>query len=257
MGFQAFLSIGQKIDATTTTVAPGAGAFPVSNEVSILSFTDDLPSIPDPADVVRTIGILRDYLLETDSLRSLPGTVALIIVTTIEEGKAGIRLETLFTGLVAGDIAIAVDAPDRARGSRNTVNEAYKQLSDWILENILKKQNPITFGVPSGSITQINGTYASAATIELGGTDLWERGTIIDISGTTDAGVFGVNITLDKNMGVHEVGLRLSEFLKGWSQATFKNVRHPTNVGLSTIGMLAFAGGLTVSFDSLTITPVP
>jgi len=113
------------------------------------------------------------------------------------------------------------------------------------------------YGTPAGAITVATGTYASAATFNLSGTKLWERGTIIDLAGTTDAGVFGLNIALPKDMVIQEVALLLAEFLKGWSQATFKNVRHPSNPLIVTIGMLAFAGGLTVSFDSLTITPVP
>ncbi len=138
------------------------------------------------------------------------------------------------------------------------LESAFTMLRDYALENFLKLQRiPIAYVVPGGAITVITGTYVSAATLTLTGEGVWERGTLIDITGTTGAGAFTLNVVTPRDMVLQEVALLLAEFLKGWDQATFKNVRHPSNSNEVSIGMLAFAGGAAVSFDSYTITPVP
>lgn len=121
----------------------------------------------------------------------------------------------------------------------------------------LKDTYVYDYGLPAGVITVGAGTYSVPVVMTFSGAPRWPRGTIIAIQGTTSAGPFGINDALPSDMTPAELGYRLSQFLKGWSQSTFASIVNPADPTIvDVIGVAAF-GGTVITIDSLTVTPPP
>ncbi len=131
MSVQAIMSIHDKRSASAASVASGEALYPASSEVSIVS----MPAVADEhrlADIQRAVEICIDFARDTNQFGSSGSTS---IVTSLNGGKAAIRVELIATNVVTGDIGIMITGSVRNKGSRNITEEAHKQLLDWMNEN--------------------------------------------------------------------------------------------------------------------------
>ena len=99
------------------------------------------------------------------------------------------------------------------------------------------------------------GDFVSPATLNITGTDYVREGTRIELTGTTSAGPYGLDITLERDYFVREFAYLFGDYLQGWNQSTAYPVDHPTAPDTYYVALLAKFGGTVVTLDSITVTP--
>ncbi len=131
MGVQATMTIGVKAGATAQTILTGAAGFPSFNEVSIIGIpvTADLGRL---ADIHRTIRLVIDYVRDN---KLFFGNGSTGYLTSLDEGKAGIRNISIVTQAVDGDFGLMVNGAVKNLGNRLDTENAHRQLLDWMREN--------------------------------------------------------------------------------------------------------------------------
>jgi hypothetical protein len=131
MGVQAIRAIaGKKSSTVITTPLTAAAVFPAANECSIVTMlgAGDVHRIGEVQRRVRDcINYARDYDLFTSA-------TSIAVVVKLDEAKAAIRTETLVANIVTGDVGIAIVGSERAKGSRNILENAHRQVLDWMNE---------------------------------------------------------------------------------------------------------------------------
>jgi len=131
MGVQATMIIGDKKASAAATVASGAATFPITNQVSVVSI---LPAADSHrlADIERAVEICIDYMRDNNLYG---GASPLYVVTTLDGGRNTVRTNNVATEVVTNDVGIMINNFERAKGSRNIIDNAHKQLLDWMREN--------------------------------------------------------------------------------------------------------------------------
>ncbi len=130
MGVQAIMTIGDKKGSVVNTVATAAAVFPSTFEVSIVSIlpTADLHRL---ADIQRAVKLCIDYARDNNLYG---GGSQLYVVTTLNGGKAAIRSNNVANEVVTNDVGIMLNTFEIAKGSRNIMDNAHRQLLDWMNE---------------------------------------------------------------------------------------------------------------------------
>ena len=154
------------------------------------------------------------------------------------------------------DVALAMGADVTALGALQSYYGYFQILRQYALEEQLNAANfpPIT-GTETGTIVNASGDWSVPAVLELSGKSVWEKGTQIVLTGSTSAGPYGLDVTLEKDYYPESLALAFAEFLKGWNQSTTSSVVSPVDDSVARVQLIAAFGGVLVTFDSLTITP--
>ncbi len=131
MGIQATMTIVDKETSIAATVASGAATFPFTDQISIVSIlpTADLHRL---ADVQRAVEICIDYARDNNLY---VGTSQIYVVTTLDGGRNAVRTNNVATEVVTNDVGIMINNFEIQKGSRNIMDNAHKQLLDWMNEN--------------------------------------------------------------------------------------------------------------------------
>ncbi len=130
MGVQSTMTIGDKQGSAAVTVASGAATFPSTFQVRIVSILPaaDLHRL---ADIQRAVQICIDYARDNNLYT---GGASIYVVTTLSGGKVAIRTGAVASAVVTNDVGIMVNNFESAKGARNIMDNAHKQLLDWMNE---------------------------------------------------------------------------------------------------------------------------
>ena len=131
MGAQATMAIGDKAKAFAINLAEGGlGTFPAANQVSIIS----LPATADAhrlADIQRAVVICLDFARDNNLFIS---AVSVAVLTTLNGGKVAVRTEALASAAIIDDVGILIVGSVRDGGDTNIVDNAHKQLLQFMRE---------------------------------------------------------------------------------------------------------------------------
>lgn len=131
MGVQAIRGVlDPKLTTAFTTPATTAAVFPGADECSVVTMlaaadTHRLGEIQ--RQVENCINFARD-----EDLFDSAGSVCVLV--KLDEPKASIRTEALAASVVTGDVGIMIVGSERAKGSRNILENAHKQVLDFMNE---------------------------------------------------------------------------------------------------------------------------
>ncbi len=128
MGVQAFMSIEAAPAFSIATIATGTANYPAAGSVSIVTIlpAGDIHRYVEVFDVVRKlITYARDENIYVGA-----GSVA--IVSSID---GTIRVESIAANIVTGDIALMIVGSEKAKGSRNILDIAHRDLLNYMNEN--------------------------------------------------------------------------------------------------------------------------
>jgi len=130
MGVQSTMTIGDKKAAIAISQSPGASFFPSQTNISIVSLaiTADEHRL---GEIHRCIGYCIDYARDNNLFGS---ATDIAIVTTLDDGKAGIRTELVATNVAAGEVGVMLGSFVRDLGATNIQENAHRQLLDWARE---------------------------------------------------------------------------------------------------------------------------
>lgn len=131
MGVQSTMTISEKISSVAATIATALFTFPAAGEVRIATVLPaaDLHRL---AEVQRCIMYCLEYARDNNLYTS---AVSIAVVTTLGDGKSGVREETVVANVVTDDVGILIVGTVRDDGGNLINYEAHKQLLDWLNEN--------------------------------------------------------------------------------------------------------------------------
>ncbi len=132
MGTQAFMNIEGKRAASSVDTPSGTASYPNAGEVSIIFMATPLNEQHRELEmyngIVRCLNFLRDE-------NKFTSTGANITVMIPIGGAQSQIVQTAISGVVDGNVAVALNGTVRGSGNLLSIDEAHKQLLDRVREN--------------------------------------------------------------------------------------------------------------------------
>lgn len=131
MGVQAIRAVtGQKSSVVFTAPATALAAFPAAGECSVVTMLGS-GDVHRLGEIQRRIEDCINYARDNNLFTS---AISIAVVVKLNESRPSIRVETLIANVVTGDVGIAIVGSERTKGSRNILENAHKQVLDWMNE---------------------------------------------------------------------------------------------------------------------------
>lgn len=132
MGVQAIRSVeGTKLSTIFTAPASGAAVFPGADQCSVVTMlaAADTHRL---GETQRRIEDCINFARDNDLFK--PGSADIAVVVKLNETRADIRTEGDPLNVVTGDVGIMMAGTEVSKGSRNILENAHKQVLDWMNE---------------------------------------------------------------------------------------------------------------------------
>lgn len=131
MGIQATMPISGKKNATVATIISGGATYPPVGNVRIVSLAEDHRAMETREGIIDCINYARDNDLHTSA-----GSVAIVVDIN---GRRQIQVVAIASNVVDGQVGIMLVGQERSKGKTMILDNAHRQLLDWVSENVFKK----------------------------------------------------------------------------------------------------------------------
>ncbi len=132
MGTQAFMNIEGKQTASASDTSSGTATYPNAGEVSIIFMATPLNEQHRELEMYNGIVHCLNYLRDTNKFTGIGANITAMIPIGGAQSQV---VQTAISGVVNGNVAVALNGTVRGSGNLLSIDEAHKQLLDWVREN--------------------------------------------------------------------------------------------------------------------------